>query len=151
MFNVDTIMSFFSLLTPQLGLSFGIALSLAVTIGCAVGIHKNSITNTLLDWFIFAFLGTTSACLLTGTCPSYPVQVEAPLVEGEDPPPQDPVSFLSIFNREFFLFVGVLVVVGGFFHGTLNVLSQGRDTFMEAVHHVTNVFSSNEVEVVETE
>lgn len=197
MFNTNTIMA---AITPHLDLSFGIALSLAVTVGCVVGIHENSITNTLLDWFIFALLGTLSTCLLTGTHPSYrgePVLVQEP----EESDPQEvreplPFTFADIFDRNFFFFVGTLVALGsilqavglvnvlvslstqyivpvlnqgwrlvidsfsnssciafvvGLWHGTLNVLSQGRDTFMEAVHHVTNVFSSNEVEVVETE
>ncbi len=181
-------MSFMSFITPQIALSFGISLSLAVTIGCAVGIHQNSITNTLLDWFIFAFLGTLTTCLLTQTHPSYPKEESETSPETSPETLPEPVSFCSIFNRGFFAYVGVLVFVGtvlqvtglvnllvslsaqyvvpllnqgwrfvlqsftnsscvaflvGLYHGTLNILGQGCDAFMEAVNYVTNVFSNN--------
>ena len=167
MFNTTTIMS---LLTPQLALSFGLSLSLAVTVGCAVGIHQNTITNTLLDWFIFAFLSTFSTCLLTGTCPSHPASSTEEPQEETHVQVSGPVPFYHLFNREFFIHVGVLVLAGAILQatglvnllvalyaqyvvppGTHNVLGQGRDAFMEAVHYVTNVFSSNEVEVVDVE
>lgn len=40
------------------GPSFFLALSFAVTIGCAVGMHENTISNTLADWFVFASIST---------------------------------------------------------------------------------------------
>lgn len=101
-----------NIFTPQLVLSTTLSLSLAVCVG---GIHE----NTVLDWFVFSTIGTLTTCLLTQTHPRYQIQKdeETELVT---------IPFWEVFDRNFFRYVFVLVLVGVFFQaiGLVNLLVQ---------------------------